>query len=304
MSYEAEESGKCDICGHHGPRSMFVVVPEEEAIARAKEEFALTGQEIPANAPYWRMFHDPNYPVPECMALTCPPGQHLAWRLVNGCPKWELDEQYARWYWNLDARGRETNYYRVKPSNEVELWCYSCVHAQDVRDAILNPAGWLRGCDVGMDTNPHREVFQAQLSRKRYNIYDPPRGDDGEIIPPADDEPLFILGGDPLVNVYLWQFSGVRLIFHNEEVVKRGQLPVVRWSIDTIKTSGLRIGDPQWATVFALINLGVPDLTGLNFRQRREAVNARYGADPERNGWAKRQINRHRKKLGLPAWSG
>ena len=123
------------------------------------------------------------------------------------------------------------------------------------------------GCAAGMDTNPHGEAFAMQLTRKRYNIYDPPRDAvTGQIIPPARDEPIFVMGADPLANVYLWQIKCVYLVFHREDLVRAGDLPVVRWHIDTMAGSmGGRIGktdQPVWPTVFALINLGVPDVNG------------------------------------------
>ena len=185
MSYAIEERGGCDICAHHGPRSMFMIVPEDEAIARAKVEFALGDYPIPDSAPYWQRFHDTSIPVPEGMAMTCLPGQHLAWEWVNGCPKWELDTEWAGIHWRLYAKGRENNGYRVDHAHDLRLNCSSCVHRREINDVILNPGRYEVGCNAGMDTNPHRQAFEAQLARPRYNIYDPPHDAEGQIIPPA-----------------------------------------------------------------------------------------------------------------------
>ena len=302
MSYATEELGKCDICAHQGPRSMFVIVHEDEAMARAKVEFALGDNSIPDDAPYWGMFHDTWIPIPEGMAMTCPPGQHLAWERINGCPKWELDTKWAGIHWRLDARGREDRWYRVDHASDLSLNCRSCVHRREINDVILNPGRYEVGCNAGMDTNPHREAFEAQLARPRYNIYDPPRDPEGQIIPPADDEPIFLMGADPMTNLYLWQIEYIDLIFHNEETVRKHGLAPCRWSINWLGANGSGNGSAHWSTAFALINLGVPNVMGMDFEEKEASIREYTGSKNRSGAWVRRKINGPRKKMGMPAW--
>ena len=116
MSYEFRTGGRCCLCNGVGPREWFVVVSLDEIVERYSEEFEA------AEMPTWntRNFHDPTLGIPEDQAMMCPPGQHLAWSLHNGCPKWELDRRWAGIHWRLDARGRETNtLYHVDKSKDL-----------------------------------------------------------------------------------------------------------------------------------------------------------------------------------------
>ena len=70
-----------------------------------------------------------------------------------------------------------------------------------------------------------------------------------------------------------------------------------------VGANGSGNGSSHWSTAFALINLGVPNVMGMDFEEKEASIREYTGSKNRSGAWVRRKINGPRKKMGLPAWT-